>query len=81
MVSSEVPNSHISKVILISMPDMWVSCDDPLTELDSHANEVIVGSNSFEFESTGRTFNVKTFSSDLNMEKYIPIVDGALAHD
>ena len=81
MVSSLVPNTYISEVILTTASDMEASCDDPRTELDSHANMVVLGLNSFVFESTGRTCNVQPFSTDLGIVKDVPIVDGALAYD
>ena len=81
MVSSLTPNAHVSEVILIPASEMEACSDDPRTELDSHANLVVLGSNSFVFESTGRTYNVQPFSSDLDVEKDVPIVDGALAYD
>ena len=58
MVSSLVPNAHISEVILTLASDMEAFIDDPRTETDSHANIVVLGFNSFVFESTGRTCNV-----------------------
>ena len=51
------------------------------TELDSHANMVVLGKYSYIFESTGRTCNVKPFSEDLGVASDVPIVDGALAYD
>ena len=80
-MSSLVPNAHISEVILTTASDMEASIDDPRTELDSHANMVVLGLNSFVFESTGRTCNVQPFSTDLGIAKDVPIVDGALAYD
>ena len=47
VVSSEMPNIHISKVILAQISDVEASSDDPRTELDCHSNIVIIGSNSF----------------------------------
>ena len=81
MVLSLVPNAHISEVILIPASDMEASSDDLRTELDSHAKMVVLGLNSFVFESTGRTFNVQPFSTNLGVAKHVPIVDGALAYD
>ena len=60
---------------------MEESSDDPRTYLDSHANMVVLGSNFFVFESTGRIFNVQPFTSDLGIAKNVSIVDGSLAHD
>ena len=81
MLPSLVPNAHMFEVILTSTSGMEASSDDPRTELDSHANMVVLGLNSFVFESTGRTCNVQPFSSELGVAKDVPIVDGALAYD
>ena len=54
---------------------------NPRSELDSHANMMVVGKNAFVFESTGRTCNAKPFSEDLGLIKNIPIVDAAIAYD
>ena len=77
MVSSAMPNAHMSDVILTPTSGVEVSSDDPRMELNSHGNIVVLGSKSFVFESTGRTYNVKYLSSDLGISKHIPIVSGA----
>ena len=69
VVSSLMPNAHISEVMLVLTSDVGASSDDPRTELDSHANMVVLGSNSFVLESTGRTCNVQPFSSNLGVAK------------
>lgn len=76
-----VPNARISEVLSTPTSDMEVYIADPRSELDSHANMVVLDSNSFVFESTGRTCNVQPFSSDLGTATNVPIVDGALAYD
>ena len=76
-----MPNAHISEVILTPALDMEASSYDLRTELDSHANMVVLRLNSFMFESTGRTCDVQPFSSELGIAKDVPIVDGALAYD
>ena len=43
-------NAHMSKVNLTPEPDVDASSDNLITELDSHANMVVLGSNSFVFE-------------------------------
>ena len=63
------------------MSDMEEYSDDPRTELDYHANMVVLRLNSFLFESTARTCNVQPFSSNLGVAKDVPIFDGALAYD
>ena len=54
---------------------------DTRTELDSHANMMVLGSNVFIFESTDRSCNVHPFDSKLGMSHDVPIVDGALAYE
>ena len=51
------------------------------SELDSHANMVVLGKDCFIFESTGKTCNVEPFTADLGVATNIPIVDVALAYD
>ena len=80
-MSRLMPNAHISEVILTPTSDIEASSDDARKELDSHANMVFLGSNSFVFESTGRTCNVQPFSSNLGVANDIPIIDRDLAYD
>lgn len=54
---------------------------DPRSELDSHANMVVLGKNAFIFESTGRTCNVHAYDPSLGSSQGVPIVDGAIAYD
>ena len=54
---------------------------DLRTELDSHANMVVLDKHAFVFESTGRTCYVRPFSSDLGVASNVPIVDGAICYD
>ena len=53
----------------------------PRTELDSHANMVVLGKHAFIFESTGKTCNVLPFTKELGFASNVPIVDGAIAYD
>ena len=80
-MSRVVPNAHTTEVMLLPTLDMDESSDDARTDLDCHANMVVLGSNSFVFESTGRTCNVKPFASDISTVNNVPIVDGSLEHD
>ena len=73
-MSSAVPNAQISEVILAPTSDIETSSNHPLTELDSHANMVVLGHNFFVFESTGRNVNDQPFSSDLVMAKKILVL-------
>ena len=52
------------------------------TELDSHANMVVLGVNCFVFDTVhGRTCDVEPFNRTLGTAKQVPIVDAALAYD
>ena len=77
-----VPNAHFGSLVANVAAHNAQTVDDELrTELDSHANMVVLGGNAFIFESTGRTCNVKPFDSNLGTSHDIPIVDGALAYE
>ena len=88
--SNSEPNNHTVKFIhaainavhaIISTTSAIQSSADPRTELDSHANMVVLGKHSYIFESTGRTSDVKPFTDELGIATDIPIVDGAIAYD
>jgi len=51
------------------------------SELDSHANMIVLGKECFVFESTGKTCNVEPFDKTLGIAQNIPIVDAAIAYD
>ena len=51
------------------------------SELDSHANMIVLGKEYFIFESTGKTCNVQPFSDEFGAASDVPIVDAALAYD
>ena len=74
------PNSYVTDKI-VSTLDITEGTADPTSELDSHANMIVLGQHAFIFESTGRTCNVQPFSPDLGIATNIPIVDGAIAYD
>ena len=52
-----------------------------MTELDSHANMVVLDKECFTFEATGKTCNVEPFSTALGIVQDILIVDVALSYD
>ena len=81
MVSSLVPNDHVLEVMLIPTSYMEKSSDDPRKNTCSHAKMVVLGSNYFVLESTGRTSNIQPFRSDLGLARNVLIVDSALTHD
>ena len=55
--------------------------ENPRTELDPHANMVVLGAHTFIFESTNRTCNVQPFDPSLGTALKIPIVDGAVVYE
>lgn len=54
---------------------------DPKSELDLHANMVVLGKNCFVFEYSGRSCSVHPFTDSLGTVKDVPIVDAAIAYD
>ena len=55
--------------------------DVTTTQLDSHANMIVVGSQATVFGNSGRTADVKPFSNDYSKLQSVPIVDAALAYN
>ena len=51
------------------------------SELDSHANMIVLGKECFVFESTGKSCNVEPFDPALGTAQGVPIVDAAIAYD
>ena len=51
------------------------------TQLDSHANMVVVGSHASVFGHSGKSADVWPFSSDCSKLESVPIVDAAMAYD
>ena len=52
-----------------------------LTELDSHANMVVLGRFVTIIRRTGRSVDVQAFAEDVPTMKSVPIVDAVVAHD
>ena len=54
----------------------------PRTELDSHANMVVLGKHSFIFDRVReQTCEVLPFDPNIGRAKDVPIVDGAIAYE
>ena len=51
------------------------------TELDSHANMVVISAQGMIIQKTGRYADVNAFSSDVGTMPRVPIVDAAIAYD
>jgi len=57
-------------------------CPRPRSELDSHANMVVLGCNSYIFDSVPhKTCDMAPFDPKLGTSKKVPIVDGAIAYN
>ena len=80
-----VPNSHlVSRISAVwaTTADMGDGDDiTTTTQLDSHANMVVVGSQATVFGRSGKCADVRPFSSDCSKLESIPIVDAAIAYD
>jgi hypothetical protein len=62
--------------------NMGQECEDgATTQLDSHANMVVVGKQAIVFGDTGKKADVRPFSNDCSKLESIPIVDAAVAYD
>ena len=53
----------------------------PRTELDSHANMVVVGNDCTVFDDTGLTCTVNAFTKSAGKLEKVPIVDAVVAYD
>ena len=51
------------------------------TEMDSHANMAVVGSNATKIQDTGRYADVNAFATDVDQMKMFPIKDMEIAYD
>ena len=51
------------------------------TQLDSHANMVVVGGHATVFGKSDKSCDVRPFSSDCSKLESVPIVDAAVAYD
>ena len=65
----------------VSMADALEEID-PRTELDSHANMVVLGKHCFVFDHVqGRTCEVESYDPAMRKAKHIPVVDAAITYD
>lgn len=82
-VAPDMPNSHLTSVIR----DIWAGNmgkrgdNESTTELDSHANMVVMGRNATVIAWTGETAEVHAFSDECDALERVPIVDAATAYD
>ena len=82
------PNAHLRSIIIGSMTtigyigDLAVDADDitPRTELNSHANMVVVGCHATIVNETGKSVEVNPFSPDYN-SMTVKLVDAVVRYD
>ena len=75
------PNEHIYKICSSSIDTSNDTIEVSRTELDSHANMVVVGQHAFIINNTGKTAEVSPFTSSYDALKNVPIVDAIIAFD
>ena len=81
------PNNHLCSIICSTVIGDTLEGDAdtaplPRSELDSHANMIVLGSHSFVFDKVqDQTCDVMPFDPGLGTARQIPIVDGAVAYD
>jgi len=78
-----VPNDYLrGRIFAASTSDPDHSFTEPRTELDSHANMVVLGSECFVFDNIqDKTCEVQPFDPSIGTAKHVPIVDAALSYD
>ena len=58
------------------------ACPSPRSELDSHANMVVLGKHCCVFDSiNGKSCDVEPFDPSIGTARKVPIVDGAIAYN
>ena len=78
------PNEYLASKISSLVGGSQVDDEDTTsrTELDSHANMVVLGRNCFVFDGIhGKTCDVEPFDPALGTAKKIPVVDAAISYD
>ena len=81
MVNLE-PNRHLVDKIMMSISivgesDFYLSA----TELDSHANMVVIVKQAFVFSHSGQYANVKAFAKEVKGLPKVTIMDAVIAYD
>ena len=78
------PNQHLCRIIISAITAMDTETDESpfsRSELDLHANMVVVGNNSFVIEDTGKKADVNPFSPDFDALTKVPIVHAGLLYE
>ena len=78
----ESHGGYVSRLAaLIASASSELEDDYSASELDSHANMIVVGKHCTVFDSTGKTCSVNAFSPSAGAIHEVPIVDAAVAYD
>ena len=80
------PNKHLSELIVMSVlndrgDDRFAEIFSSFTELEVHANMVVVGKQAFVFSHSGQYANVQAFAGEVKGLQKVPIVDAVIAYD
>ena len=83
--SMPVPSKRIQNAINISMSKgeiSAVSLDEPIqSDLDSHANMIVLGKHCFIISYSGKYIDVNAFADAVGSLAQVPIVDAAISYD
>ena len=75
-------NTYATYIIATSNTRQESNAPQGRSEVDSHANMVLLGKDSYIFDGVqNRTCNVQPFDPSLGISRKIPIIDGAIAYD
>ena len=73
-------NNHVAEIVARASTSDVTSVDsNSNTELDSHANMVVLGKHAFILNSSGKTAQVSPFTPEYDNMKEVPIVDAVVA--
>ena len=81
------PNAHVvafidrAKAEVAQVTTNEHDASNARTELDSHANMVVVGHHAYILNTSGWTVQVSPFTPEYEALKEVPIVDAAVAYD
>ena len=76
------PNENLIERMMTSISSSEDNiCFKSSTELDSHANMVVIGKQEFIFSHSGQYANVRVFTDKVKGIPKVPIVDAVIAYD
>ena len=75
------PNHHIYQIFSSLIEKKFDPNEESLTELDSHANMVVVSMQSYILNYAGRTDEVRLFTLSYDALKNVPIVDAIILYN